>query len=52
MVLWIERVRAVIAGDSLADFGTGFALNESLRGAVAEIALVPILKQLLDKVVA
>jgi hypothetical protein len=34
LVLWIESVRAVVAGDSLVDFGTGFGLNEYLRGGV------------------
>jgi glyoxylase-like metal-dependent hydrolase (beta-lactamase superfamily II) len=48
MVLWIERVRAVIAGDSLADFGTGFALNESLRGAVTREQVVARLRPLLE----
>jgi glyoxylase-like metal-dependent hydrolase (beta-lactamase superfamily II) len=48
MVLWIERVRAVIAGDSLADFGTGFALNEWLRGGVTREQVVARLRPLLE----
>ena len=28
LVLWIESVRAVVAGDTLADFGTGISLNK------------------------
>jgi glyoxylase-like metal-dependent hydrolase (beta-lactamase superfamily II) len=34
LVLWIESARAVVAGDSLADFGKGLALNEWLRDGV------------------
>ena len=34
LVLWVESVGAVVAGDSLVDFGTGFALNKWLRGGV------------------
>ncbi len=48
MVLWIERIRAVIAGDSLADFGTGFALNEWLRGGVTREQVVARLRPLLE----
>jgi len=33
LVLWMERVGAVISGDTLVDFGRGFEINESLRGA-------------------
>lgn len=33
-ILWIESFRAVVAGDSLVDFGSGLALNEWLRGGV------------------
>ena len=40
LVLWIESVRAVVAGDSLADFGTGLALNEWLRGGVTREQVV------------
>lgn len=34
LVLWVESARAVVAGDSLVDFGAGFVLNEGLRGGV------------------
>jgi hypothetical protein len=47
LVLWIESVRAVVAGDSLADFGTGFALNEWLRGGVTREQVVDRLRPLL-----
>jgi hypothetical protein len=47
LVLWIESVRAVVAGDSLADFGTGFALNEWLRGGVTREQVVEGLRPLL-----
>jgi hypothetical protein len=33
LVLWIERVGAVISGDTLVDFGRGLEINEWLRGA-------------------
>jgi hypothetical protein len=48
LVLWNERVRAVIAGDSLADFGAGLALNEWLRGGVTRQQVVERLRPLLD----
>jgi len=35
LVLWIEGLGAVVAGDSLVDFGTSLALNEWLRGGVS-----------------
>ncbi len=48
LVLWIESVRAVVAGDSLADFGTGLALNEWLRGGVTREQVVNRLRPLLE----
>jgi hypothetical protein len=33
-VLWIESVRAVVAGDSITDFGTGLTLSAWLRAGV------------------
>jgi hypothetical protein len=48
LVLWIESVRAVVAGDSLADFGTGLALNEWLRGGVTREQVVHRLRPLLE----
>jgi hypothetical protein len=47
VVVWIESVRAVVAGDSLADFGKGFALNEWLRGGVTRDQVVERLRPLL-----
>ena len=49
LVLWVETVRAVIAGDSLCDFGSGFGLNEFLRGGVRREDVVASLRPLLDK---
>ena len=34
LVLWIESRRAIVAGDTLADFGRGLGINEWLRGGV------------------
>jgi hypothetical protein len=48
LVLWIERFRAVVAGDSLADFGTGLALNERLRGGVTRQQVLGRLRPLLE----
>ena len=48
LVLWHERVGAVIAGDSLVDFGAGLALNEWLRGGVTRAQVVERLRPLLD----
>jgi hypothetical protein len=48
LVLWIGSVRAVVAGDSLADFGTGLALNEWLRGGVTREQVVTRLRPLLE----
>jgi len=49
LVLWVERVGAVIAGDSLVDFGTGLlVLNEWLRGDVTRQQVIERLRPLLD----
>lgn len=48
LVLWKASVGAVIAGDSFADFGTGLALNEWLRGDVTHEQVVQRLRPLLD----
>jgi hypothetical protein len=48
LILWIESVRAVVAGDSLADFGTSLALNEWLRGGVTREQVVNRLRPLLE----
>jgi hypothetical protein len=47
LVLWIESLRAVVAGDSLADFGTGLTLNEWLRGGVTREQVLERLRPLL-----
>jgi glyoxylase-like metal-dependent hydrolase (beta-lactamase superfamily II) len=47
LVLWIERSRAVVAGDSLADFGRGLMLNEWLRGGVTREQVLGRLRPLL-----
>lgn len=47
LVLWVERVRAVVAGDTLPDFGAGFAMNEWLRGGVSREQVVERLRPLL-----
>ncbi|MGC1185700.1 MAG: MBL fold metallo-hydrolase [Candidatus Dormiibacterota bacterium] len=47
LVLWIADFRAVVAGDSLVDFGRGFGLNEWLRGGVTREQVVERLRPLL-----
>ena len=47
LVLWIESIRALVAGDTLVDFGTGFALNGWLRGGVTREQVVERLRPLL-----
>jgi len=47
LVLWIESVRAVVAGDSLPDFGTGLSLNEWLRAGVSREQVAEGLRPLL-----
>ena len=48
LILWIESARVLVAGDSLADFGTGLALNEWLRGGVTRDQVVNRLRPLLE----
>jgi hypothetical protein len=47
LVLWIGSRRAVVAGDSLADFGGGLELNEWLRGGVTREQVMRPLQPLL-----
>ena len=47
LVLWVESVRAVVAGDTLADFGTGISLNHWLRAGVTREQVVERLRPLL-----
>jgi hypothetical protein len=49
LVLWNESVGAVIAGDSLVDFGAGLECNEWLRGGVTREQVVERLRPLLDQ---
>jgi hypothetical protein len=48
LVLWIDRVGAVIPGDTLVDFGRGFEINEWLRGGVTPEQVVERLRPLLS----
>jgi hypothetical protein len=48
LVLWIERVGAVIPGDTLVDFGDGLRINGWLREAVTRDEVVRGLRPLLD----
>ena len=47
-VLWIESARAVVAGDTLADFGEGLGLNKWLHGDANRDEIVAGLRPLLD----
>jgi hypothetical protein len=48
LILWSDSVRALVAGDSLADFGGGLALNEWLRGGVTREQVADRLRPLLE----
>lgn len=48
LVLWLERQRAVIAGDTLVDFGDGLRINEWLRDGVTREQVADRLRPLLD----
>jgi hypothetical protein len=48
LVLWKESAGAVIAGDTLADFGAGLELNRWLRGGVTRQQVAERLRPLLD----
>lgn len=47
LVLWIERAGALLSGDTLVDFGSGFGLNPGLRGGVTREQVVERLRPLL-----
>ncbi|MEU1541277.1 hypothetical protein ABZ461_24825 [Actinacidiphila glaucinigra] len=47
LVLWDGRVRAVIAGDTLVDFGRGLQINDRLRGGITREQVVQRLRPLL-----
>ena len=44
----MERLGAVIPGDTLVDFGNGFEINQWLRGGVTRDEVVARLRPLLD----
>jgi hypothetical protein len=48
LVLWSESLGAVVAGDSLVDFGAGLAVNPWLRGGITHRRVVERLRPLLD----
>lgn len=48
LVLWIESVGAVIAGDTLVDFGRGFTINDWLREGVTPDEVAAGLRPLLE----
>jgi hypothetical protein len=49
LVLWIDRVGAVIPGDTLVDFGRGLEINDWLRGGVMREAVAERLRPLLER---
>ena len=49
VVLWIDRVGAVVSGDTLVDFGRGLQINDWLRGGVTREEVVERLRLLLDR---
>jgi glyoxylase-like metal-dependent hydrolase (beta-lactamase superfamily II) len=49
LVLWVNRVGAVISGDTLIDFGQGFELNDYLRGGVTREEVAERLRPLLER---
>ena len=49
LVLWVESRRAVVAGDTLVDFGGGFEINERLRGGATRGQVVERLCPLLER---
>jgi glyoxylase-like metal-dependent hydrolase (beta-lactamase superfamily II) len=49
LVLWIERVGAVLSGDTLVDFGRGLEINDWLRGGVTREDVAERLRPLLKR---
>lgn len=49
LVLWMERLGAVISGDTLVDFGGGFGINQWLRGGVTRGEVAERLRPFLDR---
>ncbi len=48
LMLWVEDRRALVCGDTLVDFGGGFAMNEWLRAGVTRDEVGERLRPLLD----
>jgi hypothetical protein len=49
LVLWVGAAGAVVAGDTLVDFGDGLALNERLRGGITRAQVAERLRPLLAR---
>ncbi len=49
LVLWSDRLRAVISGDMLVDFGRGLQINDWLRGGGTRAEVVDRLRPLLER---
>jgi glyoxylase-like metal-dependent hydrolase (beta-lactamase superfamily II) len=49
LVLWVDRVGAVISGDTLVDFGRGLEMNEWLRERVTREEVAERLRPLLER---
>ena len=49
LLLWSGRVRAVISGDTLVDFGRGLEINDLLRGGVTREEVAARLRPLLER---
>lgn len=48
-MLWVDRVGAVISGDTLADFGRGLGIADWLRAGVTREAVAERLRPLLER---
>jgi glyoxylase-like metal-dependent hydrolase (beta-lactamase superfamily II) len=48
MVWWVDRLGAVISGDTLVDFGRGLQINDWLRGGVTREEIAERLRPLLE----
>ncbi len=49
LVLWIDRLGAVVSGDTLVDFGRGLEINRWLRGDVTREEVAERLRPLLER---
>lgn len=49
LVLWMDRIGAVIPGDTLVDYGRGLEINPWLRGGVTRDEVVQRLRPLLER---